>query len=192
MKGKRGSRRGGLRLVGIRKFAAAPVRPDRDDPDVAIGIAGSGRVGTIALQECDRRPAGAVGRSRSARAARSPPGARSAQPDPRDCASGGVGCRISIALLAGVKPSAALNVKLPGGGADALGAAHRSGRTRERAQQAVPDQLHHPSRANNGGSRLAAVDVASDFGRGESAHEKRLRRPLECRHRAARVARVQG
>jgi hypothetical protein len=33
---------------------------------VAIGIAGSGRVGTIALQECDRRPAGAVGRSRTA------------------------------------------------------------------------------------------------------------------------------
>lgn len=28
--------------------------------DVAIGIAGSGRVGTIALQECDRRAAGAI------------------------------------------------------------------------------------------------------------------------------------
>jgi hypothetical protein len=34
--------------------------------NVAIGIAGSGRVGTIALQECDRRPAGAVQRSRTA------------------------------------------------------------------------------------------------------------------------------
>jgi hypothetical protein len=33
---------------------------------VAIGIAGSGRVGTIALQECDRGPAGAVRRSRTA------------------------------------------------------------------------------------------------------------------------------
>jgi hypothetical protein len=37
-----------------------------EDRDVAIGIAGSGRVGTIALHECDRRAGGAVRRSRTA------------------------------------------------------------------------------------------------------------------------------
>src|SRR5205823_13859073 len=37
-----------------------------DDSLVAEAIAGSGRVGTIALQECDRRAAGALRRSRTA------------------------------------------------------------------------------------------------------------------------------
>lgn len=43
-------------------------RPARagDRSYVAIGIAGSGRLGTIALQECDGRAAGAIRRSRTA------------------------------------------------------------------------------------------------------------------------------
>jgi hypothetical protein len=49
-----------------RAQAAATSSERWDERSVAIGIAGSGRVGTIALQECDRRPAGAVGRSRTA------------------------------------------------------------------------------------------------------------------------------
>ena len=39
---------------------------DRHDRGVAIGIASSRRAGTIALQECDRRAAGAIQRSRTA------------------------------------------------------------------------------------------------------------------------------
>src|ERR1035438_7487933 len=42
------------------------IAPIRDDRVVAIGMARSGRHWTIALQECDRRAAGAVRRSRTA------------------------------------------------------------------------------------------------------------------------------
>ena len=43
-----------------------PLPARRRDHSVAIGIASSGRAGTIALQECDRRAAGAIQRSRTA------------------------------------------------------------------------------------------------------------------------------
>jgi acyl-CoA dehydrogenase len=49
---------------GDRPLRCRPVPPNH--PFVAIGIASSGRVGTIALQECDRHAAGAVWRSRTA------------------------------------------------------------------------------------------------------------------------------
>lgn len=44
----------------------SPCAGERRDRGVAIGIAGSGRVGAIALPECDRRAVGAVGRRRTA------------------------------------------------------------------------------------------------------------------------------
>jgi hypothetical protein len=46
-------------------LVARELRP-ADYRNVAIGIAGSGRVGTIALQECDRRSVGEVELSRAA------------------------------------------------------------------------------------------------------------------------------
>ena len=44
----------------------SPGTGDWHDRGVSIGIASSGRAGTIALQECDRRAAGAIRRSRTA------------------------------------------------------------------------------------------------------------------------------
>jgi hypothetical protein len=66
---------------------------DLDERSVAIGIAGSGRVGTIALRECDRRAAGAVRRNRAAEFRKCTSGktgvdARSAPPDSREGAMG--------------------------------------------------------------------------------------------------------
>ncbi len=77
---------GGARSWAKAQATCLPTVVDADVRSVAVGIAGAGPVGTIALEECDRRAAGAVPRDRAAEFGRMRSSAAAQLgPEPDDC-----------------------------------------------------------------------------------------------------------